>query len=121
MIDSPAGAVNPLPPSNPTPATAIVEAVAAQAVADGFRGCPLRNAYAEVPDPSHPAHRTVVAHYADLRSLAARAGAADPEALADRITLIIDGLNANGPVLGMTGSARAATAFAHDAVLAATG
>lgn len=104
---------------------AIVEFVAAQAAADDFRGCALRNAYSEFPDPSHPAHRTVVAYYvgrtADLRSLATRAGAADPEALADRIALIIDGLNANGPVLGMTGSARAATAFARDAVLAATG
>jgi AcrR family transcriptional regulator len=120
-----ATAVEPHPGDPAAQIIAIVEAVAAQAVADGFRGCPLRNAYAEFPDPSHPAHRTVVAHYtdrtADLRSLATRAGAADPEALADRITLIIDGLNANGPVLGTAGSARAATAFARDAVRAATG
>lgn len=103
---------------------AIVEAAADEAVAEGFRGCPLRNAYAEFPDPAHPAHRIVVTHYtersADLRDLATAAGAAEPDVLADRIALIIDGLNANGPVLGGAGSARSAVAFAREAVGSAT-
>lgn len=103
---------------------ALVGAVADQAVADGFRGCPLRNAYAEFPEEDHPAHQVIVRHYSErqaaLRELARRAEARDPDALADRITLLIDGLNANGPVLGKSGAARVAATFAEEIVKAAT-
>ena len=99
---------------------ALVGAVARQAVEDGFRGCPLRNAYAEFPDEAHPAHQVIVAHYTErqdhLRELAERARAHDPDWLADRIALIIDGINANGAVLGGTGALRAAVTFAEDTV-----
>jgi len=102
------------------PLVALVDVVAREAAAEGFRGCPLRNAFAEFPDPSHPAHQVIVAHYAErrdhLRDLAGRTGAPDPDALADRIALIIDGINANGAVLGGTGAIRAAVAFAEDTV-----
>ncbi|MBF6222503.1 TetR/AcrR family transcriptional regulator [Nocardia abscessus] len=101
----------------------IVRAVAEQAVAEGFRGCPLRNAYSEFPDSSTAAHRVIVAYYADrhahLRMLADRAEATDPEVLADRIALIIDGLHANGPVLGRDGAARSAVSFAEEILAAA--
>ena len=102
---------------------AIVDAVAKQSVEDGFRGCPLRNAYSEFPDPAHPAHQVIVSHYterqAGLRELARDAKAHDPDALADRIALIIDGLNANGPVLGKNSAAGSAVSFAGEAVNAA--
>jgi AcrR family transcriptional regulator len=98
----------------------LVGAVARQAVEDGFRGCPLRNAYAEFPDEAHPAHQVIIAHYTErqdhLRELAKHARARDPDALADRIALIIDGINANGAVLGRTGALRAAVTFAEDTV-----
>lgn len=98
----------------------LVGAVAKRAVEDGFRGCPLRNAYAEFPDEAHPAHQVIVAHYTErqdhLRELARCARARDPDALADRIALIIDGINANGAVLGGTGAVRAAVTFAEDTV-----
>jgi AcrR family transcriptional regulator len=103
---------------------ALVEGVASRAVEDGFRGCPLRNAHAEFPDAGHPAQRVIVAHYAErqghLRELARRARAHDPDTLADRIALIIDGINANGAVLGRTGAVAAALAFAEDAVKTGT-
>lgn len=103
---------------------ALVGAAAEQATEDGFRGCPLRNAYAEFPDETHPAHQVIVAHYTErqnhLRELALRARARDADALADRIALIIDGINANGAVLGGTGALRAAVTFAEDAVKAQT-
>ena len=103
---------------------ALVAAVAERAAEDGFRGCPLRNAYAEFPDETHPAHQVIVDHFtakqAHLRDLAKRAGARDPEALSDRINLIIDGLNANGAVLGLKGATSAAVQFAQDTVEAET-
>jgi AcrR family transcriptional regulator len=99
---------------------ALVDAVAKRAAEDGFRGCPLRNAFAEFPDETHPAHRVIVAHYTQrrdhLRELARQARARDPGALADRIALIIDGINANGAVLGKTGALRTAVTFAEDTV-----
>jgi hypothetical protein len=50
-----------------------------------------------------------------LRGLAARTRAPDPERLADRIMVIIDGLYTNGPVFGDEG-AKVAVAFAEDVV-----
>ncbi len=109
------------------PARQLIEIVAGTvdaATDEEFRGCPLRNAFPEFPDPEHPVHQVVVTHYADrqahLRDLARRTGAADPDALADRIALIIDGLNGNAPVLGRDGATRGALAFAEDVVRAAT-
>jgi AcrR family transcriptional regulator len=103
----------------------LVGAVAEQSVAEGFRGCPLRNVYSEFPDSDASVHRLVVAYYterqAHLRKLACLTDAEDPDGLADRIALIIDGLNANGPVLGAVGAARSAVAFAADVVATATG
>jgi AcrR family transcriptional regulator len=98
----------------------LVGAVARQAAEDGFRGCPLRNAYAEFPDEAHPAHQVITAHYTErqdhLRGLAEHARARNPDGLADRIALIIDGINANGAVLGRTGALRAAVTFAEDTI-----
>lgn len=102
---------------------AIVSVAARQATAPGFRGCSLRNTYAEFPEADHPAHQVAVRHYADrrtqLRELAQRTGAPEPLALADKILLILDGLSANGAVLGEHGSAQVAVAFADEVVRAA--
>jgi AcrR family transcriptional regulator len=102
---------------------AIIRIVGECAMAPGFRGCPVHNTQAEFPDPNHPAHQVAVEHnatiYANLLDLAKRAGAADPEALADRISLIVDGLNTNGASRGRAGAAPAAVAFAEDVVRAA--
>src|SRR5262245_58158682 len=57
---------------------AIVGAVIEHAATARFRGCPVRNAHAEFPDPAHPAHRAAVEHYTDrrayLRDVAEQAG-----------------------------------------------
>jgi AcrR family transcriptional regulator len=103
---------------------AIVQSAADQLACPGYRGCALRNTHAEFPDPGHPAHRVSVEHLEEmralLRELAVRTGARDPEALADRILLIIDGLASNGAVLGREGAAAEAVRFAEDVVAAAT-
>lgn len=103
---------------------AIVRATAEDAVAAGYRGCPMRNTHREFPDPEHPAHREAVDHLNMVRDrlvdLAVRAGARDPANLADRVTLIIDGLVTNGAILGPTGAAPAAVELADELVRAAT-
>ncbi|MDT0309211.1 TetR/AcrR family transcriptional regulator [Streptomyces sp. DSM 44917] len=112
-------------PGDPAEQLATVIGLAVEGISGpGFRGCALRNAHAEFPDPEHPAHRFVVEHYgqrrADLCALAERAGADDPEALADRLSLILDGASANGAILGPTGAAPTATAFARAVIASAT-
>ncbi|GAB3904300.1 TetR/AcrR family transcriptional regulator [Kibdelosporangium lantanae] len=103
---------------------AIIDHAGECAARPGFRGCTVRNTHAEFPDEGHPAHEISVAYYdrtrADLADLAERAGAADPGTLADRLLLIIDGLNASAAVRGDQSAARSAVAFARDVVRAAT-
>lgn len=58
-------------------------------------GCPFLNAAAEYPDPDHPAHRVAVEHKRVVRhrfrQLAESAGAAEPDALAAALVLLMDG------------------------------
>ena len=107
-----------------TPERRLVELVrAAGTRATGSRGCPLRATLAEFPEPGHPAHRVAVDHLVrartQLRELAAETSAPDPERLADRVLLIIDGLYADGPIFG-DDAAKAAVAFAEDVVRSET-
>ena len=80
----------------------------------GTRGCGLRNTLAEYPDQDHPVHLFVVGHLKmvrdQLRDLAARTSTADPDQLADRILLIINGLYS--PDRAIAAERRAATAVA---------
>jgi AcrR family transcriptional regulator len=103
---------------------ALVRAVTDSSICSGNRGCPLRNTFAEFPDPSHPAHRVASDHFRDVRallhSLAGRTSAADPGLLADRVMLIIDGVYANGATLGPNGAAPAAVQFAEEIVAGMT-
>jgi AcrR family transcriptional regulator len=99
---------------------AIIRLTMEKSTENGCRGCPLRNALAEFPEPEHPAHR-VAADYFDgvhrlMNDLAKRTGAADPATLADRMVLILDGVYTNGATLGPTGAAPAAVAFAEDII-----
>jgi AcrR family transcriptional regulator len=102
---------------------AIVQAIVEHAIAPGYRGCPIHNAYAEFPGAEHPARPVAMGHFMAVQDLlldlSKQAGATDPATLADRLALIIDGANANGAALGKEGSATAAVAFAQDIVRAA--
>jgi len=104
---------------------AIISWTAEQAMAPDYRGCPAHNTHAEFPDEDHPAHAVSVAYYdrvhGGLVDLAKQAGAADPRGLADRLTLIIDGLSASGAVRGREGAAPAAVAFAEEVIRHALG
>lgn len=100
---------------------AIVRAVAGDVSAAGYRGCAVRNTYVEFPDRDHPAHQVSLDHVksmrAHLRGLARKAGADDPDTLADRLMLILDGMYTNGIVLGGAAAA-SAVAFAEEVVRA---
>jgi AcrR family transcriptional regulator len=109
-----------------TPAALLVELVrevGMRATVPGTRGCPLRNTFVEFPEREHPAHRLSADHFvrvrAQLRELARSTAAAEPDRLADRILLIIDGLYAQGPTFGEDATTTAVV-FAEDVVRSAT-
>jgi len=62
---------------------------------EDFKGCAFIRALSEYPEPDHPIHRAAWAHKravnARLRALAVGAKAKTPGALADSISLLIDG------------------------------
>lgn len=62
---------------------------------EGYRGCAFINAAAELPDDDHPARPVIRAHKDGIREhlsiLAARAGFRAPEALAERLLILLEG------------------------------
>lgn len=62
---------------------------------DEFKGCAFIRALSEYPDPDHPIHQAAWAHKravnARLRTIADQAEARNPAAVADAISLVIDG------------------------------
>lgn len=104
------------------PSQRLVELVRAVGPRVTSHGCPLRNVLAEFPDRRHPVHQAVAAHFirvrARLRELAAATPAAEPDRLADRVMIILDGLSADGPIFG-DDVVKAAVAFAEDVLLTA--
>ncbi|MBL8990813.1 MAG: TetR/AcrR family transcriptional regulator [Phycisphaerae bacterium] len=65
-----------------------------------FKGCLFLKAAAEFPDPRDPIHIAATRHGASLlkimRDLAARAGAADPDALAAQLMMLLQGAIVSG-------------------------
>src|SRR5215472_1126628 len=86
---------------------AVLDMVAATASHPKWRGCPFHNTGTEFPDPDHPARAVILANKRAvrerLRSLAAAAGARDPDLLAQQLQLLIDGAYAIGQTLGPEG------------------
>lgn len=103
---------------------ALVHAAVREVQADCYEACPFRTTFAQYPDAQHPAHVVAVRHIeglrAWLRDLAAQAGARDPQALADRLLLVIDGVYVNGAMLGTAGAVTSAVDLAEELVQAAT-
>jgi len=103
---------------------AIFNAVGALATSPQCLGCTFQGAAAEFPDPGHPGHRTAIAHKqavrARLRALAGNAGLREPDVLADRLLLLMDGAWVAARMFGPgnpgaeVGPAAAALIQAHD-------
>lgn len=92
---------------------ALFDALAVQVQPDQCRGCPFLMAMAELPDASARAHRLAIETKAWVRArigeLAAELpGVTDPESLADQLTLVMEGVYASAPALGVDGPARRA-------------
>ena len=110
--------------AGPQPAARLVglfDALSAACRRDGYRGCGFLNAAAESL-PGTPVHDRTLAHkravLAWVTGLAREAGAADPEALARTLTLLLDGGLASGALDADPDAARQARAAA--AALVAT-
>ena len=82
-----------------------------------FRGCLFVRAAGEFADPEHPARGVAIEHkrllQAYVRQLSARAGARDPDRLARRLMLLIEGAAARALVTGGADIARDAKASAE--------
>ena len=111
--------------AGPDPAeriTGLFDALLASFDRHGFFGCPFISAAVEA-EPGTKAHAATVAHVkgrqAWLADLAREAGAADPEALAGHLGLLIDGALASGRLLQDRAVVDAAKAAARNAVSAA--
>ncbi|MGE6918564.1 TetR/AcrR family transcriptional regulator [Achromobacter kerstersii] len=80
-----------------------------RAVQNGYRGCGLTNAAVEYPEAGHPARAVAVEHKLELRrrlnEMAAGMGAADPQALADGLLLLIEGAFVSSQLFGEGGPA----------------
>jgi AcrR family transcriptional regulator len=65
---------------------------------EDFRGCAFANAAAEIPDPNHPARIVAREHKEGVKehlaALAKDAGSSEPEVLAERLLLLLEGATA---------------------------
>ena len=77
---------------------AVFRAYGEWVVGNEFRGCAFANAVAEIPDPNHPArivaqeHKEGVREY--LADAARNAGFDEPETLAERLLILLEGATA---------------------------
>lgn len=107
---------------------ATFDALAEQVRPDLCRGCPFIMTLAEFPDSGLPAHRNAVALKTWVRDqfralaadLARETAVADPDALADQLVLVMDGVYGSVQSLGADGPAARARALVELVLDAAT-
>jgi AcrR family transcriptional regulator len=100
---------------------AVFDALAEQIRPADFRGCACMMTLAEYPDPGSAAHERAVAakrwvqeRFRQLCGELAEAGAAgDPDALADDLTVVLEGVLASAQALGNGGPAARGRALAE--------
>jgi AcrR family transcriptional regulator len=93
----------------------LFDELAVQTQPDRCRGCPFQMALTEYPAVA--AHRNAAANKAWVRErlgeLTGELAVADPEALADRLALLMEGVYASVQALGSEGPSREARTFAE--------
>ena len=98
---------------------AVFHALSVQVQPSECRGCPFLMALAESPDASAPVHQSAVALKTWVReefgalthALAGSGATVDPDVLADRLMLVMEGVYASVHALGVGGPASEATAL----------
>ena len=74
---------------------AVFDGLGGWTASDAFRGCPFINTATELADPSHPARQVARDYKLRLRDYfagqAERAGAENPQRLADQLIVVFDG------------------------------
>lgn len=82
---------------------AVFEVLATDCAGPTYRGCPMLNTSTEFPEGQHPAHLAAVNHKQQVRdwfrSLAADAGADDPDQVAEELLIVLNGAYASAAVL----------------------
>lgn len=82
---------------------AVFEVLATDCAGPSYRGCPMLNTSTEFPEGQHPAHLAAVNHKQQVRdwfcSLAADAGADEPDRIAEELLIILNGAYATASVL----------------------
>jgi hypothetical protein len=85
-----------------------------------FRGCTFLNVASEFPNPHDPVHRATANHKLAnrelVRSLAARAGAGDPDSFADLFMIAFEGALVLRQVYGRNDAARCARPLIEDLI-----
>ena len=109
--------------AEPDPAAqlvALVQAMADQVHDTNYRGCPFRNFLAEFTDPGDPAWDAAAEFLRDTRArvdaLVNQLNPADPDLLAERIWLIIEGLHSAAAHPEGARTVNAAVSFTKDIV-----
>ena len=101
---------------------AVFDGVARLASSPECLGCAFVGAAGEFPEPDHPGHRVAAEHKRAvvdrLRELAERAGARDPNGLAEELLLIMDGAWSAARVFGPGSHGRRAAAAAKAVISA---
>lgn len=99
---------------------AVVQCAVDKANDPDFHGCPFAKSNAEYLDEWHPVHQAATeqrsALLARIGAIATETGAENPDALAARIVLILDGINANGAIPGGAGASHIALDFAEETI-----
>ena len=102
---------------------AVARQVADWVTAPAYRGCPFRNYLREMRDSTDAPGRFALAEVEGLRArvdaLVAELGADEPDLLADRVWLVIEGLYASAPYGDRTEAATTAVGLVQELLAAA--
>lgn len=102
---------------------AVFDMVFAEVSTATFRGCKFLMSLAEFPEPDLPAHHNAVVAKSwtkvRIRELTDQLGVEDPDALADHLMLVFEGLHASGQSFGPDGPAKRGRGLAERLLAAA--
>lgn len=101
---------------------AAFEAYGEWLVGDGYRGCAFINAASEIAEANHPARKVALTHKQGvekhLATLAEEAGLADPDVLAEKLLLLLEGATVTASMRKSRGPLNVARNMARETIRA---